>query len=108
MEAREHGVTGAENRSWDITGWKSAYAWQNMQMYVPGFFSVQAEMDPLRSKHLHVCRRRAAHYLTLRCGLLHGQSRNILTMALEHNESLAGRQQRRRAQKRAPSARGRR
>src|SRR5688572_25219245 len=102
LEALEHGVPGPEKRRWDITCRKSACPWQHMQMYVPGFLSIQAEMYALGGKRVHVRHRRAAHHLPQRRCLLHGQCRNVLTMPLEHDESLPGRQQRTRAQEDHP------
>jgi hypothetical protein len=49
-EALQHGVPGPEERGWDIAGRKSARPWQHMQMYVPDFLTVQAEMDVLGAR----------------------------------------------------------
>ena len=62
-----------------------------MQMYMPDVLSIQAEMYALGSKHLCVGFGRAAHDSPQRRGFFDGQLRKILTMALEHNETLAWR-----------------
>src|SRR6266508_2380446 len=102
VEALEQGVPGPQESGRDVAGREIARPWQHMQMNVPDLLGVQAEMDALGGKHLCKGHRRAAHHLP-RCGcLLSGQCPDVLTMAFEHNESLARHEQRSRPQEDHP------